>query len=869
MEVITTHTNADFDTLGSMVAAKKLYPEARLVFPGSLERGLKAALTALPLPYEFEWAKDIDINQVTRLILVDIKTPGRIGAFADIIVTPGLDVHIYDHHPVSPDDIKGSLVMCQRYGSTTTLLTLILKQKQVRPDTSEATLMMAGIYEDTGSLRFPSTCVQDFEAAGYLMECGADLKTVTNLLEREITAEEIELLGELIRNEVTYSVGGVDVVIATVSSAEYSGEVSGLAHRLMDTERMECLFLLAAGKDRVHVVVRSVCVELDAGRVARSLGGGGHPQAASASLKGVTLLQAKEFVLKAIKEIVVPKTNAGEVMSAPPITTSPETTLAGAGKLMRRYNVNALPVVLSGAVQGVVTRQIVDKGVDHGLGREMVGEYMTTEVESVQVTSSMDEIREKVMVRGQRLLPVLEDEIIAGVITRSDLIKILQEELHETSLGEGAKQRSVASLMKERLPEWALTVLKDAGVVAAEMGYKAYVVGGFVRDLLLRQRNLDIDIVIEGDGIAFAKEFAARKGLKVKSHERFKTAVVVFPDGYKLDVATARLEYYDSPGALPTVELSSLKLDLFRRDFTINTFAAVLNPERFGRLLDYFGAQRDLKAGTIRVLHNMSFVEDPVRALRAVRFAERFDFRLAPLTKRLIKNLARLDFLSKASGSRVLDELRNVFIDDRAADAIKTLEELALLSQVHKKIKWDAKTQAMFERAREVVAWYHLLYTDEEAEEWLVLFMALTESLSQSELAILAVRLVVTGKKRLSVINNKKTAKRVLGLIGSTPDMEGSRLYSLLNPLPTELILYMMAKTEDEAAKKAISHFVTKLRAMKPLCGGGDLKKLGVEQGPLMGELTALLLKKKLDAEVNTKKDEMDFLKGYLEKQRQ
>ena len=173
---------------------------------------------------------------------------------------------------------------------------------------------------------------------------------------------------------------------------------------------------------------------------------------------------------------------------------------------------------------------------------------------------------------------------------------------------------------------------KKIGKTAEDFNYNAYVIGGFVRDLFLYRSNEDIDVVIEGDGIAFARQFSKEMGTRVHTHEKFGTAVVIFPDGFKIDVASARMEYYKFPAALPTVEMSSLKLDLFRRDFTINTLAIELNPEKFGKLLDFFSAQKDIKDKVLRVLHNLSFVEDPTRVFRALRFEQRFGFTIGKLT---------------------------------------------------------------------------------------------------------------------------------------------------------------------------------------------------------------------------------------------
>lgn len=867
MEVITSHINADFDTFASMVAAKKLYPEAHLVFSGSLEKGLRDALEKLRLPVTFDRLKDIDLEKVTRLILVDVSHPGRIGPFSALVGRPGVDLHVYDHHPAVPGDVKGSVEVREPYGSNTSVLAIILRDKGLKPSPEEATILMTGIYEDTGFLSYPSTTPRDYEAAAWLLACGADLTAVSDLLRKELTPEEVSLLNEFLQSETRYAIGGVEVVVAEAYVEKYQGDLSILAHKIRDIENMECLFLLVDSEDRVHVIARSRNPKADVGRILKAIGGGGHPNAASATLKGVTLIQAKETLLNAVRDNIPPARTAKEIMSFPPITLSLKTTLREAVEVMRRYGINAAPVVRGGRIQGVITRQVLDKAVYHGLGPAPVADYMTTEVESVGADTSIDRIREAVVGHGQRLLPVVEAGKVVGVITRTDLLKLLQEELR-ASAGAGTKKvRYLSGLMKEKLPDWALRILKEAGEVAASHGFSAYAVGGFVRDLVLRRDNLDIDLVIEGgSGIVFAEDFARREGAKVKVHHRFKTAVIIFPGGFKLDVATARLEYYERPGALPTVEQSSLKLDLYRRDFIMNTLALALNPDRFGELIDFFGAQKDLKEKTVRVLHNLSFIEDPTRMLRAVRFSEKFDFRIGKHTLNLLKNSVKLDVFRTVSGARIADELRNILEEESAAKALKRLSELGLLKLIHPSIVWEKEQERLFERAEDALAWYELLYTKDHVERSLVLLLALTDRLGENELANLVKRLVISGRKRLDVLGSRSEALRVLGRMSAGQLRKASSLYEALSPLETELILYLMAKAQRESLRKAFSRYITKLRHTTTILRGADLKRLGAEQGPVIGEILRELLKKRLDGEVAAREDEEAFVKAYLKK---
>ena len=243
MEVITSHTNADFDTFASMLAAKKLYPEARLVFSGSLEKGLRDALPAIDLPYIYEKAKDIDLDKVERLILVDVRHPSRIGPFADVAARDGVDIHIYDHHPASDGDLKGSVEVIKPYGSSTAVLTHIIKKKKIKLSPQEATILMAGIYEDTGSLSYPSTTPKDMEAAAFLLSNGADLNVVTGFLKKELSPEEVSLLNDLLQAQTSYTIGGAEVVVTEGYLENYTGgDISVLAHKIRDIEHGTGLF---------------------------------------------------------------------------------------------------------------------------------------------------------------------------------------------------------------------------------------------------------------------------------------------------------------------------------------------------------------------------------------------------------------------------------------------------------------------------------------------------------------------------------------------------------------------------------------------------------------------------------------------------
>ena len=256
--------------------------------------------------------------------------------------------------------------------------------------------------------------------------------------------------------------------------------------------------------------------------------------------------------------------------------------------------------------------------------------------------------------------------------------------------------RNVQRLIEERVPPDVREALRLVGEVADEAGFPVYLVGGIVRDLFLRVTNLDVDIVVEGDGIIFAGMLVKNAGGRMKAHQKFGTAVVVLPNGLKLDIATARLEYYESPAALPTVELSSIKKDLYRRDFTINTLAVRLNRKRYGELIDFFGGLRDIKEKTIRVLHSLSFVEDPTRVLRAIRFEQRFDFKLSKHTQNLIKSAVNMKLFNRLTGKRMYAELILLFSEAEPLKVLKRMKDLDLLKFIHPNLKATVEAERLF-----------------------------------------------------------------------------------------------------------------------------------------------------------------------------
>ncbi len=872
MEVITTHMNADFDSLASMVAAKKFYPDAVMAFAGSQEKNIRDFFAQSSHHFlDFKRQKQIPLKKVTKLILVDTRQARRLGNFAKCLKNPGIKLHIYDHHPDTPEDLQADYEVIRQVGSTSTIFVQLFREKGISITKDEATLLSMGIYEDTGSFNYAATTPDDLEAASWLLEQGANLHTVSQSISRELTVYQLGLLNDLIKSAINYTIQGIDIVVVKLALSEYVDEFALLVRRFMVMENLNVLFALAGMEDRIYLIARSRIPEVNVGEIARDFGGGGHASAASATVKNMTMVEAEEKLVRLLNKHVRPQSLAGELMSHPVITVPPDISIKNANQVLTRYSITVLPVVQDKSkLLGIISRRVTEKAIFHNLGNLPVSDYMTTDVAILPSSASLGDIQELIIEHRQRLIPVVDDGELQGVITRTDLLNLLiNDPAHQPKNLIAADDRSyverhrnVSSLLAEFLKKDVVVLLRTIGEVAEANGYTAYAVGGFVRDLLLRIKNLDLDIVVEGDGIHFAKKLAEHFGGAVRTHEKFKTALVIMPDGFNIDVATARLEYYEYPAAMPTVELSSLKLDLYRRDFTINAMAINLNPEKFGTLIDFFNCQTDIKEKRIRILHNLSFVEDPTRIFRAIRFEQRMGFSIGKHAEKLIKNAVKMNLFNRFFGHRCFTELKLIFSEENPISAIRRMAEFDLLKFILPGLKFDKRMEKNLAETQRSMAWYKLLYLDEPCRQWQVFLFTILADSTYSELKLFCMKFEFPERYKKELLREKEASDKILKELDRSRRLSNSEIYWLLQERSHESLLYLIAMARKKSAKKAVSYFVTHLRHYRTHIQGVDLKEMGYKSGPIYKTILNHLLEAKLDGQVETRADEIKFIKN-------
>lgn len=866
MDLITTHTNADFDALASMIAARKLYPNAKLVLPGSQERAVREFMSLSEDLVKIEYEKDVALDNVARLILVETRYKGRIGRMGELVGKRGVEIHIYDHHPRTEYDIKAQRDIFRKVGATTTILTGIIKKRGIKITPLEATIMALGIYEDTGSLTFPTTTKEDVDMVSFLISKGADLNLVSSYLRRELTDEELKLLAELIKATEVYVINGVNVAIAQSTSESYVEDLSLLAYKLEEVENYNVIFAMVQSGDRVQFIARSRLPFVDVAKICGIFGGGGHPSAAGAIIKDMTLSEAKERLTRYLRKHIRPKIKAKDLIATKFIELDVDEIIREAKKRMLESDTEYAIVRDGRRFVGIATLKDLDKAVFRGFGHSRVKGYMSAKVFPVKPNTPIYTIQKIMYEKDVGCLPVVEGKRLSGIITRSDLMRALHGKLFEVSerqpavLARQGAPLNLASQIRKAYPPKIVGLLRRLGEIADEMGFGAFAVGGFVRDLLLGVENFDIDIVIEGDAIEFAKRLAKELGGTYVYHKRFGTATV-FSGQFKIDLAMTRTEIYERPAALPTVKFGPIENDLYRRDFTINAMAFKLNGEGFGDLFDPFNGRADLKDGIIRVLHALSFVDDPTRIFRAVRFEQRFNFEIEPHTEDLIKKAVGLRMIDRTQKQRIRAEIIAILSEGEPFKGVKRLSELNELRFIHQNLKLKKSIIRLFDLIGEVLSWYGRtrFKRKRELDRWLIYFMALLNGLNLNDVQKICSEFVFAKGDAIRIITFKRKSNRLLTLLSKKGKMRPSQVYKWLGSLPYEVLLLLIAKSKSQTARRRITAFLTRFLNIKLNVRGDDLKKVGIKPGPHFKRIMAQTLYAKIDGRIKTKEEELNY----------
>ncbi|MEH1899190.1 MAG: CBS domain-containing protein [Nostoc sp.] len=895
MDLILCHTTADFDALGAAVGLTRLLPGSKIVLTGGSHPPVRDFLALHRDEYPLIERRSVNPEKIRSLTVVDTQQRDRLGKAAEWLDLPHLgEIIVYDHHLGQESDIAATRSHISSVGATTTLIVEQLQQQEISLSPAEATVMALGIHVDTGSLTFDQSTARDALALAWLMQQGASLSVISNYRDPGLSLQLQQLLTEALETLEYLCLRGYTIAWVTLKTNGFVPGLSSLASELVELTEIDAILLaneytFGENDSRLTVIGRSQIPKTNLNLLFQLLGGGGHSQAASLNIRGVDSQAILKQLLDGLKAQIPHPPTARDLMSSPVRTILPETTIAEAQRILLRYGHSGLSVVdIQGQLVGIISRRDIDIALHHGFSHAPVKGYMTTNLKTITPDTTLPQIESLMVTYDIGRLPVLENEQLVGLVTRTDVLRELHQERDENREG-GEKERQKSNInlpqLQNKLTPQLWQLLTIASQEAEKRGWHLYLVGGAVRDLLLAETAdslmiKDIDLVVDGfhksadvgAGVELAKALQQLYPVaRLEIHGAFQTAALLWHkdpelDSLWVDIATARTEFYPYPAANPEVEASSIRQDLYRRDFTINAIALRLTSPRSGELLDFFGGLLDLQAKQIRVLHPNSFIEDPTRIYRGVRFAVRFGFEIEPQTEEFIRyaiNSGVYDRTSQentktpALQTRLKTELKHILEAPYWKSALQLLDNLGALQCIHPTLKLDG---LLLRQLRLLERCLRRFDAEQTLIHWQMRLEALIAHLAPEHGVKVAQNLQL---QEDSIVRLKNLAQSFSQVMESLPNLQRpSQLVQLLRQYDLPMLILIALQSPREI-RHQIWEYLTVWANVQPLLNGNDLKKLGYKPGPQYRQILDDVVAATLDRVIKDRAEAEEFLANH------
>ena len=861
MHVILTHEQADFDALASLVAAALLQEDAHALIPKKMNRNVSAFIDLYGDELPLIDSKKLPQLAIEKVTLVDTQALVTLKR-----LSKNHTVHVIDHHLRKVDFPSLWTSEFRNSGACSTILIEKMQHKGIRLNTIHSTLLLLGIYEDTGSLSYASTTPGDLLAAAFLLENNASLAIANQYLNPPLSDAQQDIYNSLLKNIEHHEILGNRIITTRTNAEQLNEEISSIAHKIRDLLEPDALFLLVKTSEGIRLVARSTTDQINVSKIAQYFDGGGHPRAAAALIRSdrskSQLEKVYSHLLELLPSYIEPTIMVSQIMSKNPLLITPETSAKEATQLMQRYGYEGYPVVENNQIVGLLNRRSVDHSVRHNMNLPAASLMEAGHV-YVDDTSTVEDVQKVMAESGWGQIPVVSSETkkIIGIVTRTDLINALG---NTKNLNGGIK--NLTPLIIRSLSTDRINFLHLIAKHANNKKMSVYIVGGFVRDLIAERPGLDFDIVVEGDAIELAKSLQSKYKGKISTHKRFGTAKWIIKTNQDLiidcspdlkaiisielpesiDFISARTEFYNYPTALPQVERSSIKLDLHRRDFSINTLALRLDGQHFGELYDYWGGLKDLNEGIIRVLHSLSFVDDPTRLIRAIRFEQRFAFLIEPRTLQLLTEA--LDLLKQVSGDRIRHELNLILQEADPKPALLRLEELKITKNIHPGLSINEQITDQIKvilNSQVPDFWRFATTTVKDCKSIEILYITWFMNF-ESDYRSICKRLRMSARVMEGITKAIEFKKYLAGLIYKKP----SELTEIFDSIPQEVLYIYYQLADDPKIKEIIQTYFSHWKLVKPFTSGTDLLTLGIKPGPIYRNILKSLRDLWLDGSV-------------------
>lgn len=927
MDLILCHQTADFDVLGAAVGLAKLHPGSRIVLTGGSHPTVRQFLALHRNEFPLIELRSVNPDKIRSLYIVDNQQGDRLGKAVTWLTLPHLQqVAIYDHHLNSPRDIEADIWELEAVGASTTLIVEKLQGTEISLSMVEASVMALGIHVDTGSLTFAQTTVRDVKALAWLMEQGANLRLIAEYADPGFPPPLQFLFAEAMQNLHKEMVRGYWLGSVLLTTENFVPGLSHLTERLLSLTECDALLLghvYDKGKDkprsdgaqgktevsnnqRFSLIGRTRIPDTDLTQLLEPYGGGGHAQAAAVNLRDVEPTTVMADIYQSLRKQIPKPLLARDFMSSPVRTIRPHTTIEQAQRILFRYGHSGLTVVnQEEKLVGIISRRDLDLALHHGFSHAPVKGYMTRNVKTIEPDTPLPRIEAIMVADDVGRLPVMDREKLVGIVTRTDVLRQLLQDKQEQSGRFGDRQANssqnfsqgnLLQLLKTHLPPATWQLLTTAAHQAQARGWHLYLVGGAVRDLWLRHsqgaekhQNItfqDIDLVVDGfhatadvgAGVELAQSLQGDyPGARLSVHGEFQTAALLWHkdsqlDSLWVDIATARTEFYPYPAANPEVEASSIRQDLYRRDFTINALSIRLTNPNPGKLLDFFGGMNDLQSQQVRVLHANSFIEDPTRIYRAVRFVVRLGFELEPQTETYIRYAIASGVYERwrltehptpALTTRLKAELSIILKAPYWKGALTLLADLDALKCLHPELKL---TEQLWWQVRYLSRWLRWFDPERNLEHWLLRLGILLGALPPQEREKIAAGLQLP-KATIDGLTNLENIEMAIAKGLNSPaspksSPKSSVIYQTLKGYD-RANLFLVAARGDKLLRKQIWLYFSELSQVSPFLTGHDLKALGYKPGPQFKQILTDLLNACLDGELGDRQQEEAWLRTH------
>ncbi len=882
MNLILTHENGDFDALASVVAASRLYPDSAVLMPELLQPNVRAFINLYRDLLPLVDPRDVEAD-LEKVIVIDTNRRERLGRWG-YLLDGAHAVIVFDHHP-GELDFKADNVTLEEVGATTTLMLEELRSSGIRLTDFEATLFAIGIYEDTGCLTYDISTSRDANAIAYLWEHNINTRLIQDYLRSPLNEIQKILFEKMIRYSELYEINNRRVLISATELEEYVIGASVLLHLLDEIEDAGITIVIIKMSDNTYLAARSRDDDINLLELLSPFDTRGYPGAVSAHIKNRDAEQLKLEIIEHLENNMPPALTAETAASKPVFNINSNVSITEADDLLNEHNIKGCPVVDNGELVGIISRRDLRKALRSDLGHAPVKGFMTRRLITASPDHSLADLRRTMVENNIGRIPIVdENNNLKGIVTRSDILRYLSyldrsgQSIKKKKAGERTITFAVDDfyysrggtinilpLLEKELSTEAKSILTEAGCLADREKVKVYLVGGIIRDLLLKYPpEKDLDFVVIGDAVSFAFKLQKILGGTVRHFERFKTASLIMDNGTRLDLATARKEYYLTPAALPRVESSGLKDDLFRRDFTINAMACSLASDNYGRLYDFYNGRQDLQMKQVRVLNEQSFIDDPLRLLRAVRFEQRYNFTIETNTMELVQQAVQDNMLEKVGRQRLNHELRLVYRELSPVKVLKRFDQLQMLERLYPGIAAEKSTWQLLSRIEDILNWFSGLRWNKTPDRELVYLGGLLYRLDSEERSAIIKKLYLSREKSAILVRALEEISAVQKKL-NWQDLNASQIVSFLDHLPPEILLLTYAVTDEKPIREHLERFIIKLRDIRPQLDGSDLKKMGVNPGPLYRKVIERLKQAVLDGEVKTLQEEKAYVKKYME----